>query len=159
MEEGVSYKWEDGRLLTIIGICKNEENTMYKIAICDDERYMVEEIEKELRKVLNKLNENNYEVDTYGDGNQLLMAKKSYHVYILDIEMPELSGLVLAKKIRENNPQGVIIFLTGYKGYMKASFKVEPLDYLVKPIDEEEFEETIKKSIEKVTPATIEVKS
>ena len=55
----------------------------------------------------------------------------------LDINMPELNGIDLAKKLRITNPNINIIFATGYDEYAKESYSVRASDYLTKPIKAE----------------------
>ena len=98
-----------------------------------------------------------HKIGIYYNANSLLKDEKDYHIFILDIEMPRMSGLVLAKEIRERNPQAVIIFLTSYDGYMEESFQVEPFRYLIKPIDDEKFRHAILKAIKKLEAVTITV--
>ena len=55
---------------------------------------------------------------------------------LLDIDLPEITGLELAKKIREIDPDVFIIFLTAYKQYALDAFEVHPTGYLLKPVDQ-----------------------
>jgi len=52
----------------------------------------------------------------------------------LDINMPGLSGIDLAKKLKETNPGINIVFATGYDEYAKESYSIKASDYLTKPI-------------------------
>ena len=70
-----------------------------RIAICDDEeRYRIE-----LKTTLEKLLINaDYNIDTFDDGNKLsaAFAESPYDIVFLDIEMPAVDGITLAKRIR-----------------------------------------------------------
>lgn len=61
----------------------------------------------------------------------------------LDINMPELSGIGLARVLK--NPP-LLIFTTAYPEYAVEGFELEALDYLVKPIDFERFAKAIQKA-------------
>src|SRR5687768_10467824 len=52
-------------------------------------------------------------------------------VFFLDIEMPGLSGFEL---LRQLEPQPLVVFTTAYPGYALDAFKVDSIDYLVKPV-------------------------
>lgn len=56
-------------------------------------------------------------------------------VYFLDISLKEENGVDIARKLRERNYKGHIIFLTGFREYVFEGYSVHALDYLLKPID------------------------
>ena len=66
-----------------------------------------------------------------------LSAGHSADVVFLDIEMPEMSGLELAKRIREQCGHSNIIFVTGYSEYALAAHELYVSGFLMKPADEE----------------------
>lgn len=61
-------------------------------------------------------------------------------ILFLDINMPELNGLNLAKIIRKLNPALKIIFVTAYREYAVDAFEIQAFDYLLKPYSEERIE-------------------
>lgn len=61
-------------------------------------------------------------------------------VAFLDIEMPGVNGLELARQMRQQLPDLFIVFITGYSHYALEAFKVEALDYILKPFMPEEIE-------------------
>lgn len=65
-----------------------------------------------------------------------LQGNPAPQLVLLDIQMPELNGLELAKTLP---PEVAIIFTTAFEQYAIASYKVNALDYLLKPIDHAEF--------------------
>lgn len=58
----------------------------------------------------------------------------SCEVALLDIQMRNMSGVELAKKIKLLNPQANIIFTTGYTDYMKEAFDIHASGYILKPV-------------------------
>ena len=58
-------------------------------------------------------------------------------IFLLDIEMPGMNGVELARNIRQRNTQAQIVFITGYAEYMAIGYDVEALHYLLKPVDSE----------------------
>jgi DNA-binding LytR/AlgR family response regulator len=63
----------------------------------------------------------------------------------LDINMPDLNGMELSKIIKGKTK---IIFTTAYEDYALESYKVQALDYLLKPFDYGEFMEAVQKAID-----------
>lgn len=55
-------------------------------------------------------------------------------VVLLDVEMPGLDGVVLARRLREFSPPPSIIFVTAFEQYAVDAFDVAAVDYLVKPV-------------------------
>ena len=64
----------------------------------------------------------------------------------LDIEMPELNGIVLAGKMREISPDLVVIFITGYEQYTLDALKVKADYYLTKPYDSRDIKEVLERA-------------
>lgn len=69
-----------------------------------------------------------------------MLEKKSYDVLLLDIQMPELSGIELADRL--NNwlaASPAIIFVTAHDQHAVAAFKKHAVNYVLKPFQSEEF--------------------
>lgn len=66
--------------------------------------------------------------------------EQSFDVLLLDIEMGEMSGVELAKRIRESDRELQIIFVTGYMEYIAQGYDVEALHYLLKPVSLQKLE-------------------
>lgn len=64
----------------------------------------------------------------------------------LDIEMPELNGIVLAERMREILPDLVIIFITGYEQYTLEALKVKADYYMTKPYSTEDIREVLERA-------------
>ena len=114
-----------------------------RIAVCDDE----EKFRNQARDMVDKLAGSlDVVVDAYSDGNQLLAAfdKKPYDVLFLDIEMPAMDGITLAKKLRELSDSIYIVFLSGHVEYALEGYEVNALRYLTKPVQEEKLREVLR---------------
>lgn len=116
-----------------------------KILVIDDERGPRES----LRMVLKY----DYEVflaDRVNGGVELLREKKP-DLVIMDIRMPEKSGIEGLQEIREIDPHVSIIMLTGYGDLETAqkAIRFGANDYLQKPFDVHEIQETIKKYVDR----------
>lgn len=81
----------------------------------------------------------------FTDGHELLQAlnQTEIDVVFLDIEMPEISGMELAKVINKTHPEIDVVFVTAYEEYALHAFDVEAIDYLLKPIRKEQLERCI----------------
>ena len=105
-----------------------------RIAICDDSKEQLALLED----VVEKLGIKNAEIDCFYNGDSLLshLIKKEdfyYQIYLLDIEMPGMNGLEVAKEIRTMDKRAVIIFITSYSDYVFSSFEVQPFSPKPRP--------------------------
>jgi two-component SAPR family response regulator len=64
-------------------------------------------------------------------------------VVFLDINMPQLDGMDIARKFIESKVQLDIVFVTAYEQYALEAFNVQALDYLLKPISKDRLAQTI----------------
>lgn len=64
-------------------------------------------------------------------------------IAFLDIEMPEIDGVALAKELQQIRPTINIIFITGYKEYMRDAFDIYASAYLEKPIKKEDIKDAL----------------
>jgi len=60
-----------------------------------------------------------------------------FDVLLLDIQMDKMTGIELAKKLREQKDDVVIIFITAVKDYVFEGYDVNALHYLLKPVDKD----------------------
>ena len=106
---------------------------MLKIAICDDEPLFCRLLEEKLEARLNASGLP-FRVFRYSSGEQLPMT--GYNILFLDIRMPGINGMELARRLRENGNSCAIIFITVIKEQVFDAFEVEAVDYLCKPLDD-----------------------
>ena len=111
---------------------------MLNIFICEDDKVQLNRVKKivedfilieELDFNLSLATENPYKVLDEIDNSQ------NSGIYFLDIDLScDINGMELAKKIREKDPRGYIIFITthGEMSYLTFTYKVEAMDFIVK---------------------------
>lgn len=73
-----------------------------------------------------------------------------YDLYILDVLMPEMSGMELAETIRSRSEHAEIVFLTNSRDYAVDAFSVFACGYLLKPVAEENFDNTLLRAVQKL---------
>lgn len=112
-----------------------------KIAVCDDEKI----IRNQISTLLKQYN-NDFIIDEYNNGLNLLKHHNNYDIIFLDIEMPEIDGMSVAEKIRESNLESRLIFLTSHIECVHDAFKVKAFRFLAKPVDLLVFNEAVKEA-------------
>lgn len=123
-----------------------------RIAVCDDDYFITEQVEEALKKIEQE-DELELATDTFSDGMKLceaIQAGEHYDIIYLDIEMKEMNGIAAARKIREEDPYVVLIFISAYDSYCRQLFDVEPLRFLDKPINWTVFREYFSLAYQKV---------
>jgi two-component SAPR family response regulator len=102
-----------------------------KVIIVDDERNAGENLQTKLKQV-----QNITKVEIFQSPMAALDYVKEHAVDIafLDIEMPEMAGIEMARRLKGIHPRINIIFVTAYDRYALDAFRVKASDYLLKPV-------------------------
>jgi two-component system, OmpR family, response regulator len=113
-----------------------------RILIVDDDRDICEYMEL-------LLTQSGYDVATETDPRAALdlLRAEEFHVVVLDIMMPELSGMEVLQEIRTFDTDIAIVIFTGFPSVDTAvtSMKYNVSDYIKKPFDVDEFNSTLEK--------------
>ena len=111
---------------------------MYMIGV-DDRSSIIVMLEKILKK-LDPAGEHRFYTDPLKALEEL---DKPVEVAFLDVEMPGMDGIALAKKITHRYPLCNIIFLTGYSEYMPTAFDLHASGYVLKPFSEKKIADAL----------------
>ena len=82
---------------------------------------------------------------TFSSGEELLSYDGQIDILFLDIQMKGMDGIETARKLRDSKFRGFLIFITVLKEMVFQSFEVQAYDYLVKPVEEKQFEKTMER--------------
>ena len=103
-----------------------------RILVVDDHPMIVQDIVEEL-------NEINPKAECLGTSDPFkvmgLFEEDPFDVVMMDIDMPGLNGLNLARMITEKYPRVNIIYITGYENYALESYSTYASDFIVKPVN------------------------
>lgn len=107
---------------------------MIHLAICDDERLLVDSLTEQFRRYALETGEE-VRITTYYDGLELIEKyDPTIDLIFLDIQMKLVDGLRAAKRVRELDEKVGIIFLTTLTQYGLEGYKYQALDYVIKPL-------------------------
>lgn len=100
------------------------------------------------------------EIGDLAEGTGLIHVAKKYNnplkvlvefpktlpdIAFIDIEMPEIDGITLAERLLEIKPDLIIAFITSWNKYAVQAFEINAIDYIMKPIKTERFEQMVGK--------------
>lgn len=125
----------------------------YNLAICDDceadRQYVLDMALRWAEKAGHTLR-----VDQFSSAESFLFhnaQESDYDILLLDIEMGEMDGVTLARRLRAGNDAVQIVFITGYSEYIAEGYEVAALHYLMKPVKEEKLCAVLSRAAEKLS--------
>lgn len=138
---------------------------MIRIAICDDEKKILDEVEGYIKNYAEKENELDLEVFRFDSAKTLISAiedGKSFDIFVLDVYIGDEMGTALAGDIRKFGIESPIIFATTSVEHAPESYETGTLRYLIKPINLAKFYEAMDAalaSVEKISQRLIKMKT
>jgi two-component system, LytTR family, response regulator AlgR len=108
------------------------ETTSLRVLIADDEPLAAERLQLLLARA-----DGAQLVGTASDGDSAINLTKalSPDLLLLDIAMPGLDGIGVARALAAQHPSPAVVFVTAFDQFAVAAFEVEAVDYLMKPVD------------------------
>ena len=108
------------------------ENKPIRVLIADDEPLAAERLQLLLARA-----DGAQLVGTASDGDSAINLTEALHpdLLLLDIAMPGLDGIGVARALAAQTPSPAVVFVTAFDQFAVAAFEVEAVDYLMKPVD------------------------
>lgn len=114
-----------------------------RIIAADDEALMLDMLTDRIRQACPQ-----GEIHPFSSARRLLAwleeTGEGFDVAFLDIEMPGMSGIALAQRLKELCPRGNLIFVTGFSQYMAEAFQLHASGYIRKPVTVKAVEEELR---------------
>ena len=123
-----------------------------RIAICDDETNILDEVSCHIEKYCGENGKTQLEVTPYNSASSLLNALDNgdlFDILVLDVYIGDEMGTALAKNIRRRGIDSPIIFLTTSIEHAPQGYETGTLRYLIKPLNPEKFYEAMDVAVEK----------
>ena len=126
-------------------------DNILRIAICDDDKTDRERVSSLVQEYIREKN-CRADVKVFDHPDSLIEECEKFrpHIYVLDIVMPMVTGIQAARELRWNQPDAQIIFATSESSYALESFDVNPINYILKPIDKAKLFSTLDMAISHV---------
>ena len=119
---------------------------MIRVAICDDEKKILDEVEGYIKNYAEKENIADIEIFRFDSARSLLSALedgKTFDIFVLDVYIGDEMGTALASDIRKFGIESPIIFATTSLEHAPQSYETGTLRYLIKPINPGKFYEAM----------------
>lgn len=124
-----------------------EEAVMYRLLVADDEAL----IRRGIQQLIDWKSLGIQEIYEAKNGEEALRIFQNFQpeIVLLDINMPKINGLSVAKKIKILSPETKIAIITGYNyfDYAQSAIKIGIEDYILKPVSKQEVSEIISKLV------------
>jgi len=123
---------------------KPDDTEALRTLIVDDEPLAVERIQVICAEI-----PATHVVGTASDGAAALRLteKLAPDLVLLDMTMPELDGLAVARKLAERETPPAVIFVTAHDHFAVEAFDLEAIDYVLKPVSADRLERAIKRAL------------
>jgi len=121
---------------------------MVKIAVIEDIPVFQDELKNSL---MLGFGGDGPDIDIFSNGESFLSSSyngQPYEALFIDIELPGISGMDVAKTVRENGYAGMIVFTTSHEQFVYEGYEVEAFRYLLKPVKENDIKNCVKKLLD-----------
>ena len=111
-----------------------------KITVLEDSRIEAERLRNGIQKYGQKYDWD-IAIDEYNSGEDYFLQNPDSQsiqasAFFLDIQMGEINGIEVAKRLRALGYKGIIVFLTAFREYVFRGYEVRAMNYLLKPVKE-----------------------
>lgn len=128
-----------------------------RIAVCDDDTLMLEQILKYVKAYFDKVCVKCPEIACFSDGEALLSDKGEKDILFLDIEMPGINGIYVGNELKRKHKNIIIFVVTSYPEYLDDAMRFQVFRYLSKPLDVQRFFRNMKDAMNLYNAITVKV--
>lgn len=106
----------------------------YSVAIVEDEKEPREQMQEYISRYAGE-SEEEFSVTCFTDGDEITERDSAlFDIIFMDVQMCFMDGITAAGVIRKRDPDAVLVFVTNMRQYAVQGYRVEALDYLLKPV-------------------------
>ena len=125
---------------------------MIRIAICDDELDFASKVQEQMKQYLDE-NKLEYEIIVYDNAQTLenaIIIGEYYDMLWLDIQMPCVDGITVARRIRKRLPHIILIFLSAHAKYVYDTFEINTFRFILKDQMDLRFKKALHDAVKKL---------
>ena len=120
---------------------------VYRLAVCEDDEAILTQLHAYCHEILTEDNIEHRIEDFHSarELEQALLAEdKPFDLLLLDIRMEGMTGMELARSLRQRGDRVSVIFVSGYDEYLPQGYSVQPIHFLLKPVSREALAEALR---------------
>lgn len=123
---------------------------MVRIALVEDDVVYRQQLQDYLQQY-EKDSGQKFRVSLFSDGDEITEGYRAeFDIILMDIEMAFMDGITAAEKIRQQDQEVVIIFITNMPQYAMKGYMVDALDYVLKPVSYYAFSQRIDRALSRM---------
>ena len=123
---------------------------MAKIAVVEDNDAMREQLCGFIAQYARESGRQ-LDVTAFADGAEIVDPyRPGFDIIFLDIEMPTLGGMPTAERIRQVDPDVVLVFVTNMAQYAIRGYEVDALDFVLKPVSYYQFSTKLERALQRI---------
>ncbi len=124
---------------------------MMNLVVCDDEPTILYEILEHVKKIMDNINlPVQYIVTDRPDELLHILQCNTIDILLLDIDMPKISGMDIAKQLWEEDAETLLIFITNKEALVYESFQYHPFGFIRKSCYQSELEHVVTSAVDKI---------
>lgn len=127
-----------------------------RVLICDDEEQYILPLKAHLTQYMTKRGISCHIVPVTS-AQEILASQDAFDIAFLDIQMPELDGISLARELQRRNRKTALFFITNYEGYQDNAMDLHALRYFTKPFDPERLNAGLDRAMEFISGAYVDL--
>lgn len=109
------------------------------IGICEDNDVIRVELRQEIEKQKSSIE---FQVYDFSSGEEMINSHLQFDLAFLDIELEgSLTGLEVAQQLQNQQPDIILVFISGYTKYISSALRLHTFQFLLKPLDVQLFQE------------------
>ena len=115
------------------------------IGICEDHEAIRDELRQEIEKQKVGVE---FQIYEFSSGETMLASKLQFDLVFLDIELEgKLTGLEVAQQLQNQQPDIILVFVSGYTQYISSALHLHTFQFLLKPLDGQLFQEEFQRCV------------
>ena len=127
-----------------------------KILICDDEKRHLNDLKVHIEEYM-RIHGIKADFFTATNPNNILSSDIGFDLAFLDIQMPEIDGITLAKELKQRNGKVILFFVTNFEEYQDEAMDLRIFRFFEKPFDVQRLYSSLDKAMEYIDESYVDI--